>query len=225
MTGRTQDPQLVRIPESRERNSRDVATLIDRVVFRLAKHWLALVGLFWGLYVGLPLLAPVLMDVGWRVPAQVIYTLYRPACHQRPERSFFVGGPQAVYSMEELAAAGVDLDPLARAIGNESVGWKVAFCQRDVAIYGAIFLSGLAFGLLRRWRRTWQMPLRYYLLFLIPMGVDGTLQLFGLYTSTWVMRAITGVIFGVGTVLFAYPYLEDGFSEVRQSIHNRLQRE
>jgi len=74
-----------------------------------------------------PFWAPVFMDVGWTVPAKVIYTVYRPACHQRPERSYFLGGPQAVYSKEELAAAGVDVDPFTRAIGNATVGWKVAF--------------------------------------------------------------------------------------------------
>jgi uncharacterized membrane protein len=207
---------------TRDRGGRDIAAMIDRTVFRLAKHWLALANLFWGLYAGLPLLAPTLMHAGWTLPAQVIYTLYRPACHQRPERSFFIGGPQAVYSLEELAAAGVDVDPLARAIGNELVGWKVAFCQRDVSIYGSVALAGLVFGLVRRWRKSWRMPLLGYLLFLVPMGVDGTLQLFGLYTSTWVARTITGAVFGIGTVLFAYPHLEDGFRQVRESIERRL---
>jgi hypothetical protein len=67
--------------------TRDLVIFVDKVIFRLAKHWLALANLLWGLYVGLPLLAPVLMDAGWTAPAKVIYTLYRPACHQRPERS------------------------------------------------------------------------------------------------------------------------------------------
>ena len=71
-----------------------------------------LANLFWGLYVGLPLLAPVLMDAGWTTPAKIIYIVYRPLCHQLPERSYFLGGPEHVYSAEELADAGVDDRPL-----------------------------------------------------------------------------------------------------------------
>jgi uncharacterized membrane protein len=205
--------------------TRDLVILADKAIFQFAKHWLALINLIWGLYVGLPLLAPVMMDAGWTVPANVIYTIYRVACHQRPERSYFFGGPEIVYSPEELAAAGVDLDPFARAIGNEQVGWKVAFCERDVAIYGAIFVSGLGYALVRKRLKNWRMPFRYYLLFLVPMGVDGVVQLFGFYESNWLFRTITGVIVGVGSVLFAYPYLEEGFADVRRTINSKLHLE
>jgi uncharacterized membrane protein len=214
-----------RKPEPVTGRTRDLVIFADKAIFRLAKHWLVLINLVWGLYVGLPLLAPILMDAGWTVPAKVIYTIYRPACHQRPERSYFFGGPEAVYTTEELAAAGIDVDPFARAIGNEQVGWKVAFCERDVAIYGAIFVSGLVYGLVRKRLRNWRMRFRYFLLFLIPMGLDGVLQLFGLYESNWLLRTITGVIFGVGAVFFAYPYLEEGFADVRRTINSKLHLE
>lgn len=205
--------------------TRDLVIAADKMILRLAVHWLALINLFWGLYVGLPFLAPIFMNAGYELPARVIYTLYRPACHQRPERSFFVGGPDFEYSTEELAAAGVDLDPFARDIGNEQVGWKVAFCERDVAIYGAIFLTGLVYGLIRKWLMGWRMSFRYFLLFLIPMGIDGVLQLFGFYESTWLRRSITGAIFGVGAVIFAYPYLEEGFADVRRTVSGKLRLE
>jgi uncharacterized membrane protein len=115
----------------------------------------------------------------------------------------------------------VRVGPPSRDIGNEAVGWKVGFCQRDVALYGSLFLAGLVYGLVRpRWKG-WKMPVRYYLLFLVPIGVDGLLQLFGVYESTWVLRTVTGAILGVGSVLFAYPYLEEGMAEVRNSIDRR----
>jgi uncharacterized membrane protein len=205
--------------------TRDLVIFLDKAIFRLAKHWLAVANLFWGLYVGLPLLAPVLMDAGWTVPAKVIYTLYRPACHQRPERSYFIGGPEITYTPEELDAAGVSLNPLVRDIGNETVGWKVAFCERDVAIYGALLVTGLVYALVRRWLKDWRMPLRYFALFLIPMAIDGLLQLFGLYESTWLRRTITGAIFGVGAVFFAYPYVEEGFADIRRTLSSKLDLE
>jgi uncharacterized membrane protein len=205
--------------------TRDLVIFADKAIFKLAKHWLALANLFWALYVGLPVLAPVLMNAGLTTPANIIYTLYRPACHQRPTRSYFVGGPEAYYSPEELAEAGVDVGPFSRDIGNETLGWKVAFCERDVAIYGSILMAGLVYGLIRRRLGTWRMRFRYFVIFLVPMGIDGTLQLFGFYESTWVMRTITGVFFGVGAVFFAYPYAEEGFGDVRKSINDKLHLE
>ena len=205
--------------------TRDFVIFVDKVIFQVAKHWLALASLFWGLYVGLPLLAPVLMDAGLTGPARAIYTIYRPACHQRPERSYFYGGPQAVYSIEELEAAGLDTNPFARAIGNEELGWKVAFCERDVAIYGSIFVAGLIYGVVRKRWGARRMRLRIFALFLVPMAIDGVLQLFGVYESNWIMRSLTGAFFGIGAVLFAYPYVEEGFADVRRTINSKLHLE
>ena len=54
----------------------------QRWVLRFTHHWLKFVIAFFGLYVGLPFLAPVLMHVGATGPAQAIYTVYSPMCHQ-----------------------------------------------------------------------------------------------------------------------------------------------
>jgi len=217
-------------PETGERKpvtgrTRDLVIFVDKAIFKLAKHWLLLANLLWGLYVGLPLLAPVLMDAGWTVPAKAIYTIYRPACHQRPERSYFYGGPAAIYSVGELEAAGVDTNPFARALGNEQVGWKVAFCERDVAIYGSIFLTGLVYAVFRKKLSARRMRLRHFALFLVPMAIDGIVQLFGIYESTWLMRSLTGAIFGIGAALFAYPYVDEGFADVRRTINSKLNLE
>jgi len=219
-------------PEPVTGRTRDAVVLADRAIFRLAKHWLLLANLFWGLYVGLPFLAPLLMNAGLTTPARIIYLIYRPACHQRPERSYFIGGPEPVYTPEELAAAGVDLSPLARDIGNEEIGWKVAFCERDVAIYGSILVAGLVFAGLRRGlqgrspgRGMWKMPLRLFILFAVPMGIDGVAQLFTSYESTWITRSLTGAIFGLGAVFFAYPYLDEGMADVRHTVNQKLHLE
>lgn len=205
--------------------TRDAVILVDKGIFKLAKHWLALFNLAAGLYVGLPILAPILMEAGWTAPAKAIYFIYRPACHQRPERSYFFGGPEFFYTPDQLAAAGIDLDPLARDIGNPLVGWKVAFCERDVAIYGTIFLAGLLYAAWRRRRGRWLLRFRYFLLFLVPAGIDGTLQFFGVYESNWILRSITGAILGLGMVLLAYPYLDDAFADVRRAINGKLHLE
>ena len=66
---------------------RRVVILADRFVFWLTKHWLAVLNALVLLYVGFPFLAPVLMHLGAAGPARVIYTMYRPLCHQLPQRS------------------------------------------------------------------------------------------------------------------------------------------
>jgi uncharacterized membrane protein len=212
--------------------TRDAVIIADKAIFRLARHWLLLANLFWGLYVGLPFLAPLFMNAGWTTPGKIVYLIYRPACHQRPERSYFLTGPQAVYTPEELAAAGVDLGPLSRDIGNEEIGWKVAFCERDVAIYGSILAAGLVYAGVRQSLRArprpgggWKMPFKLFLLFAVPMGIDGLAQLFTSYESTWLARSLTGGIFGVGAVFFAYPYLEEGFRDVRRTVNQKLHLE
>ena len=67
----------------------------DRFMFWISRHYLALFNLFVFLYVGLPILAPVLMKVGADLPANIIYTIYKPLCHQFGFRSFYLFGEQA----------------------------------------------------------------------------------------------------------------------------------
>jgi uncharacterized membrane protein len=50
-------------------------------------------------------------------------------------------------------------------------GEQVAFCHRDAAIWASLFAGGLLYAAVRRWLRP--LPFKWYLLFLIPMGVDG----------------------------------------------------
>lgn len=205
--------------------TRDLVIWADRRIFQLAKHWLAVANFFWTLYSGLPVMAPLFMEMGWTLPARAIYLIYRPLCHQRPERSYFLGGPKMIYSLEELEAAGVHTGLFSRDIGNETVGWKVAFCERDLAIYASILGAGLVYGLVRRRLGNWQMPWRRALIFLVPLGIDGLLQFLGVYESTWLLRTLTGIIFGAGGVFFAYPYLEEGFTDIRRTVNEKLHLE
>jgi uncharacterized membrane protein len=218
---------VVRLPESGPAGS--AAARIDRMVRWLATHWLAVFNSFVAIFVALPFLAPVFMHVGATGLGELIYTVYSPTCHQLPERSYFLFGPQVVYSEAELEAAGAMPAGLnlfqrewLRYPGNPQIGYKVAFCERDVAIYGSILLAGLVYGL-ARWQRSGQpgsakrtrkLPLWGYGLLLTPMAVDGFTQLFGLRESNWYLRLITGVLFGCASVWLAYPYIEEAMADV-----------
>jgi uncharacterized membrane protein len=202
--------------------TRDVVIFLDKLIFQLARHWLLLANLTWGLYVGLPVLAPLLMLTGHTWLGSVIYTAYKVACHQIPWRSFFIGGPQMAYTYDELIKL-VGTALTERYIGDVTIGYKTAFCQRDVAIYGAILLAGLVFGLVRRQLKP--LPIWAFVLSLVPMGIDGTTQLFGLRESTWQLRVITGALFGLTSIWLAYPYLEEGMRDIRDEVNEKLHLE
>jgi uncharacterized membrane protein len=202
--------------------TRDVVIFLDKLIFQLAKHWLFLANLTWGFYVGLPILAPILMLTGHPWLGNIIYTAYKVACHQIPWRSFFIGGSQIVYTYEELITLVGPALPQ-RYIGDVAIGYKVALCQRDVATYGTILLAGLVFGLVRR--RVKPLPIWAFVLSLVPMGIDGLTQLFGLRESNWQLRMITGALFGLASIWLAYPYLEEGMRDIRDTVNEKLHLE
>jgi len=193
-----------------------LANAVDGLITAIARHWVAIFNTGWAIYLLLPIAAPILLGMGWFTPARVIYGLYSFTCHQLPDHSYFLFGPDPVPLIPELEAGGMpsELDVLRRRqfIGNPELGYKVAICERDVAIYGAVLVAGLAYALLRR--RVRQLPLWLYLLLLIPIAVDGLTQLIGLRESTWELRTLTGALFGAASVWFAYPYVDDAMQEV-----------
>lgn len=217
----------------------------DRSLDWFSRHYLAVINFFVLLYIGLPILAPTLMKAGVTLPANVIYTIYKPLCHQFGFRSFFLFGEQPYYPLAEAGIQGVktfeevtgfqDLDnPAAfsrfqarQFTGNETVGYKMALCERDMAIYSAIFLFGVVYAMTGRRIK----PLHWVLWVLIgmgPIGLDGFSQLFSQMNWQWLasivpyrestpfLRVLTGGLFGFTTAWFAYPYMEESMAETRQ---------
>jgi uncharacterized membrane protein len=175
------------------------------------------------------------MSAGLERPAHLIYTIYHPLCHQLPFRSWYLFGTQFSYSIEEISRLVGTVGLVEHGyIGDAAFGFKVALCQRDVALYGTIFLTGLVFGLTRRrWR---PMPGWAYFLFgIVPIGLDGGLQMvyyivlrvlpsFDLpsFESNALRRTVTGVLFGLSTVWLAYPYVQEAFSDILKTLENRF---
>lgn len=262
---------------------RAIVLWLDRRIYGFARHWLAAFNTFIAIYVGLPLLAPILLAAGIQGPAYTIYTVYRPMCHQMASRSFFLFGEQAAYPRP---LAGSDLQPLdaylgdlsdavyqpglrtfasysgdpadlstflepARALlGTPRMGYKMALCERDMAIYGFVLLAGLAYGLLRRRVRIRAMPWwAFVLIGLAPIGLDGFSQLFAyvfaiptgpvslqtsifpflqrifpLRESTPLLRTLTGALFGLSLVWLTYPQIEGGMRDTADQLEAKLRR-
>lgn len=230
--------------KSRVRRGQQISTG-DKIVYWISRHYLAVLNIIILLYVGLPVLAPVLMKSGAVAPAKMIYTAYSPLCHQFGFRSFYLYGEQAFYPLPEAGIRSViDFETASgihdlhnangyarlearRFIGNETVGYKMALCERDMAIYGAILVFGLIFSLTGR-----RLPQLHWLLWIIlalgPVGLDGFSQLFSQFDWTWLrtvlpyrestpfLRVFTGAMFGFFTAWFAYPNIEESMQETRQ---------
>ncbi len=213
-------------------------TRTDRLGHFLSRHYLVLLNLLIFIYVGLPFLAPVLMNAGYPAAARPIYSMYGAVCHQLAFRSWFLFGDQPAYpraaaDIQELEtyeqATGLDGANLLDArhfIGNDQVGYKVAYCQRDVAIYGAMLLFGLVFAASGRRIK----PLHWAVWIAIgiaPIAIDGFSQLFSQILgftfwqyreSTPLLRTLTGALFGFTTAWFGFPLLEESFEDTRVSL-------
>lgn len=204
---------------------RDFIVALDRLIFQFAKHWLLVFNLLMALYVGLPVLAPVLMASGAEGPARLIYTVYKPMCHQLPWRSFFLSGERPYYGKDYLVSQ-VGEEPLATLwtagnfVGTLELGYKMALCERDMAIYGTMLLAGVLFGLVRK--RLKPLPWLVFVLFLVPMAIDGGLQLVGFHESTPSLRVLTGGLLGFGIIWLAYPYFEMGMQDIRQELYRKF---
>jgi uncharacterized membrane protein len=153
------------------------------------RHWLLLVNSAAILYAGLPWLSPLAKASGHPLVGEFLFQIYRPLCHQLPERSFFVCGHQ------------------------------VGFCHRCVALYTSIVVAGLLFGLLRRRIRPISLKIGGLLMLPIlidgmthmaddvtRLGFRGGGDAIG--TLNFWLRMITGALVGVAMLLAVYPRVE-----------------
>ena len=215
-------------------------TRSDGFVRWLARHYLAVFNTFIAVYVLLPFLAPILMRVGATTPAGWIYRAYSVVCHELAFRSWFLFGEQASYPRTAAGvegilpyseATGMDENDLWAARdyrGNEVIGYKVALCERDIAIYGGILLFGIGFAVTGRKIKPVHWII-WILIGLVPIGLDGLSQLasqppmnFLPYReSTPLLRSVTGFLFGFMTAWFGYPYVEETMSENRKILDEK----
>lgn len=207
-----------------------------------------------------PFAAPVLANAGATGPANALYTVYSPFCHQFVFRSWLIGGEQVAYprerantdfgSFEEYAAEeaffdGVDVSTLEADLvtaarefrGSETMGYKTAICQRDVAIYLTLGLTLLSLAIAQSLGvKVPYLPFWAYVLIAIgPIGLDGFSQLFAnppfngfglefypIRESTPFLRTLTGGLFGFGNAWLAFPYLRDSMEESEEILRNSL---
>jgi len=154
---------------------------IDAAVNAVIDHWLAAMNWLMAVYVALPVAAPLLTALGAHAPADAIYRLYSYTCHQLPSHSWYL------------------------------LGQKMAYCQRDTAIYGAMLLGGLAYAR----RRGPGLPFLAFALLSLPIALDGGAATLGVRESTPLLRTLTGTLFGLAAAWFVYPLMDRALANLR----------
>jgi len=200
--------------------------LSRRINYWFENHWLLTFNTGWGIFVTLPWLAPIFMALNLPALSRAVYFIYNFFCHQLPERSWFLFGPQFSYGQLQIAE-GLNVTLLdisnelvrRQIIGTPALGWKVAWSDRMVSMYTSIFLFGLLYALLRQWGFRFK-PIAWwvFLLFVVPMALDGTTHLINdalrldfRQTNTWAM-VLTGNIFPT------WFYIDDMFGSLNSML-------
>ncbi|MCX6054576.1 MAG: DUF2085 domain-containing protein [Chloroflexi bacterium] len=234
-----------RIKEINEGNKVELLKVknIEKLTLHFSKYYALIISLLMAIFVGVPFLAPVLAKGGYDRPADAIYRVYSVLCHQLAFRSFFIFGEQTYYPRqlalitnaatyeEETGKAATDLTFARRFIGNEQLGYKIAFCERDLAIYGSISLFALIFHFFKNRIKQWPWIL-WVIISLLPIALDGFSQIPGLSSGwpNWVpirestpfLRVVTGTLFGVGTGWYIFPLMEESMKETRNSLEQKI---
>ncbi len=160
-------------PRAASGRARSVAIFLNRGLYRASRRWYLVFFGLTGLWVITPWLAPVFMKLGWSGLAGAIYAAYSFQCHQLPQRSFFLFGPEFMLSLDQIRMAWRDtLDPLIlrQFVGSAELGYKLAWSDRMVSAYTSIPLAGLLWWPLRR--RLRPLPLWAFALLALPMAID-----------------------------------------------------
>lgn len=141
----------------------------------IGTHWFATFLIIYGLWVWIPFLAPVFMRLGWDGAGRAVYFVYSFFCHQLPERSFFLFGEKTMYSLAEIQSVWQNTaNPmiLRQFIGNDVMGWKIAWSDRMISFYTSVWLFAALWYPLRRKVKP---PLAWwgFVLLLLPISIDG----------------------------------------------------
>jgi uncharacterized membrane protein len=182
--------------------------------------------LFFFLLVGSIFLVPIFAFTQDMSSAYAIFGPSFHICHQKLSRSLCVFSDGASYWIGDCTnQTGVFINTIVdattvRVASDQFVGYKMPICSRDLGIYGAMLLGGLAYPFIRKLDDKTVYPAIYLILALVPIGLDGSIQAiseFGflpfVYESTNAIRLITGAIAGFAAAIYAIAILMNIFGD------------
>ena len=119
--------------------------------------------------------APLAKGNGLVALSSPLYHFFSFICHQIPERSFHIGPEQ------------------------------FAVCSRCFGVYFGLFLGFVVYPLWRNIDEIEPIPRFWLFLSLIPIAIDWSLTMFGIWENNHASRFVTGFILGVACATFIIP--------------------
>jgi uncharacterized membrane protein len=117
--------------------------------------------------------------------------------------------------------------------GSPTLGFKVALCERDVAIWGSLLLFGLIYALTDR--RIQSLPWWAWILIgMFPIGLDGLSQTVSQFPNQFIqtilsyrestpfLRTLTGFLFGFTTAWYGFPVIEEVMADTRRLLSKKF---
>jgi uncharacterized membrane protein len=129
--------------------------------------------------VALIVLAPLARAGGHPLLSQVCYQVFHAACHQMPERSFYLAG------------------------------YPLAVCARCFGLYVGGLLGVAAYPLARPVARRDSPERVWLILAVLPTTVDFALGFFGIWENTHWSRFLTALVAGAAAAFYIVPGLVD----------------
>ncbi len=132
-------------------------------------------------WVGLILFAPIAEAAGLTGASRAVYKFFSYICHQMDDRTFHL------------------------------LGHKFGVCSRCFGVYFGIFLGFAAYPLLRPVDVIEPFPRFWLFGAMVPIGIDWSLTIFGIWENTFTSRFITGLILGFACAVYIVPALVEIF--------------
>ncbi len=133
------------------------------------------------------LLAPIARANGFENISAPIYAFFSVICHQIDSRSFHIENHQ------------------------------FAVCSRCFGVYFGLFFGFLIYPFLRKVDEIEPLPRFWLFLAMIPIGIDWSLGVFGIWENTHLSRFITGSILGAACAIFIVPALVEIFRYLKKT--------
>lgn len=157
------------------------------------------------------------------------YTAFAYTCHQKLSRSHCLFKDDQNFwiadcTIQDGSFVNTKQDRTTIMVQDgDAIGYKIPICSRDVGIYGALLIGGIAYPFVRKLDERHIYPAIYLILALIPLGLDGSVQLLSeigilpfLYESTNLIRLFTGVVAGFVSSFYAIPVLMNMFGGIKK---------
>lgn len=147
------------------------------------------------------------------------YAAFSVTCHQKLSRSLCIFNDGGGYWIADCTSQGGNFvtspadRTMVEVVYDGVRGMKMPVCSRDIGLYAAMLIGGLLYPLARKLDDD-VPPSVFLILALVPIGIDGGIQIVSeigllpvVYESTNLVRVVTGGVAGLAAAFYAIPIL------------------